>query len=460
MCATRIDPFEDADNLYPKSSPNGTPIIPSLLVRPSTSQIVPAQTAVLADVAIIDSLTLTQNTEAIAAYGVVGSVSLTAPIPLNQTLPNDEISGALSEALDAFSQGLLNTFYEGSTSVVSVKSLSEPSLVQVTPMTNIDELLGLTSNNISVPRAYYGVVLDFSNLQLQMAPVVTTSQSSLVLVLVDNVNNSVVIDNLIAPLVVVENFVNTGTGTLTVTTAGANVHSLSLDGNINFTLTNNQVASGVSILAGNDNGDVTLYLHGGSSNQSGTDFIDLGNGNNFVLDTNAENILFSFGNGNNTVLLIEQSVSGLVSFGNHSQGVTDFVTLGANLLAGQNAQVSPNLITIAGLNNGPNSSDALAFLNDMNNQLVWSNGSAMNAQVTGIVGDPNNLVNWIHEAQHQANNPHSVSWFQFNGDTYLLETAMGDVGNHIGDTLVKIVGITHFTGPTGELAIGMLHFLG
>ena len=267
-------------------------------------------------------------------------------------------------------------------------------------------------------------------------------------------------DNLIAPLVVVENFVNTGTGTLTVTTAGANVHSLSLDGNINFTLTNNQVASGVSILAGNDNGDVTLYLHGGSSNQSGTDFIDLGNGNNFVLDTNAENILFSFGNGNNTVLLIEQSVSGLVSFGNHSQGVTDFVTLGANLLAGQNAQVSPNLITIAGLNNGPNSSDALAFLNDMNNQLVWSNGSAMNAQVTGIVGDPNNLVNWIHEAQHQANNPHSVSWFQFNGDTYLLETAMGDVGNHIGDTLVKIVGITHFTGPTGELAIGMLHFLG
>jgi len=53
-----------------------------------------------------------------------------------------------------------------------------------------------------------------------------------------------------------------------------------------------------------------------------------------------------------------------------------------------------------------------------------------------------------------------VAWFHFAGNTYVLETAAGASGNHTGDTLVKLTGLTQFTNTDGELSIGMLHLAG
>ena len=136
------------------------------------------------------------------------------------------------------------------------------------------------------------------------------------------------------------------------------------------------------------------------------------------------------------------------------------MAVASNGLNTASALAASDLVTIAGLNNDALGHDTVAFLSDMGASLSWVGHSASAAQVSVVASQANELVNWVSAAQQQASNPHSVAWFQFNGNTYVLESAVGTAGNHVGDTLIKFTGLTQFTGDDGELAFGMLHLAG
>ena len=88
--------------------------------------------------------------------------------------------------------------------------------------------------------------------------------------------------------------------------------------------------------------------------------------------------------------------------------------------------------------------------------------------VVGSGGDTTLLADWVAAADGKAGSlvtgaAHTVDWFQYQGNTYLLESVAGqttDVGTMAaGNTLVELVGtgytFTHATGATGTL-----HLLG
>ena len=153
-------------------------------------------------------------------------------------------------------------------------------------------------------------------------------------------------------------------------------------------------------------------------------------------------------------------MNGSIHFAAHSGDNYDLVALAPNGANSVSTLANNPALNISGLNNAPNSLDAIAFLGDLNGQLVWAGGSGANAQVTHPQGDASNLASWINAAQNNANVAHSVAWFQFDGNTYIFESANGISAAIAGDTLVKLTGLTQFTGGAGELSLGMLHLAG
>ena len=113
-------------------------------------------------------------------------------------------------------------------------------------------------------------------------------------------------------------------------------------------------------------------------------------------------------------------------------------------------------MTISGLNSG----DAIAFLSDMGSTLIWAGGSAENAQVVLQSGDVANLATWVAAAQNQVTQAHSIAWFNFDGATYILESAVGAGISHASDTLVRLTGSATLSDSGVELSQGILQFVG
>ena len=271
-----------------------------------------------------------------------------------------------------------------------------------------------------------------------------------------------------------ETFTNTSAGTLAIgTTTGAALATLNLNGAVTYTATADAVTTGVTVNGATDNKVVTLTLTGTTGTTAHTDTITLGNGNNVVSDAityaagqhNAANI--TVGTGANTVTLSNQIV-GSVNFGAHAYVTADNLAVGANG-TGTTLTLAPTVIvTATGLNNVSAGSDNITFGGD-NTALAWVGGVANGtlAQTTtaqaAAIGDITNLATWVTAAESNNTAAHQVTWFNFGGNTYVLE----NVGNvhtgafSAGDTLVKLTGTTSFTGTTAaELGTGVLHLLG
>jgi len=463
MYIFKSDTPDGADEYLSKSSKNlatSSSTAEGVLARLQIAPIVPAQIASISGSFAPTSAVLSSIAESITAAGAISNIGRPVSEDYAIQAANEESNNTLVASLEAFSKNLLANANEASLAIVPIASLSDTSLGQIP--TAVDNQVQITAASVtSVALPIEHVVVDVSTLPVVSAPVVITALSDSAITVIDSGNNNVQIQDFVAPLVTTESFVNTGAGTLTVTTAATHVASLSLSGNVAYTALADEVTSGITVSGQSDASNVTLFLVGGASNAQGSsDFITLGNGNDFVFDAGDGQVLLNLGSGQNTVILAGVGVTGVVNLAAHDSSVADMIALAANGLSSPHDLANNALVTVAGLNNNAQGQDVITFLGDMDSQLVWAQGSATGAQVTHVSGDAASLESWVSAAQLQAGNEHSVAWFHFAGNTYVLETAAGASGNHTGDTLVKLTGLTQFTNTDGELSIGMLHLAG
>jgi len=464
MYIFKSDTPDGVEEYLSKSSKS--PLSPTLvaeanLARLQIAPVVPAQTALLAGAAVAPTgLVLSNIADLIANAGAISTIGQPATQEDALQVANADSNSGVAASLEAFSKNLLSNADAASLMIVPVANLSDSDLGQHLSTLEARSPLAQVAALSSEP-VQERTMIDVSSLHSMAIPVLITGLSEHTLTVIDSALGNVQIEDFVAPQAIVENFINTGVGVLTVTTAATHVASLTLSGNVAFTALANEVTCGITVSGESDSSDVTLFLLGGASNTQGsTDFITLGNGNNFVFDAGNGQVLLNLGNGENTILLSGTGVNGVVNFAHHDQGVADFVALASNGFLSAQELASHALITIAGLNNDAQSHDAIAFLGDMNGELAWANGSASGAQITSVAGEVASLESWVVAAQAQAISAHSVAWFHFGGNTYVLETAAGSAGDHTADTLVKLTGLTQFTNPDGELSIGMLHLMG
>ena len=465
MYVFNLDTSDEAEQFLPKSSKS--PVASAALtevngVRLPPAPVVQAPMATLSGSVIPSGLVLGDITDSIASISLITNLGLPVSQAYITQAANEEAlnSKALIGSLEAYSQNVLNNLSELSSAPIAIANLSDLANEQsALPMTSAADLRGPVFVPAGAPLDH--AIIDVSTLQSYIAPVVITALSDSAVMVLDSANGNVQINDFIAPQAVVESFINTGAGTLTVTTAASHLASLSLSGNIAFTATADEVTSGITVSGGADAANVALFLMGGSSSAQGSsDFITLGNGNDFVLDAGDGQLFINLGSGQDTVILAGVGVTGVVNFAAHAASVGDMVAVAANGIESAQALSVNALMSIAGLNNDAQSQDAITFLSDMDAQIAWAGGTGSSAHVGTVNGDAGNLANWIAAAQTLASNAHSVAWFQFGGNTYVLESANGSGVNHAGDTLIKLVGLTQFTGNNGEFSTGALHLAG
>jgi hypothetical protein len=474
---------DGVDEKLSKPSPGvSAPLADGLSARVLIAPVVPAQRAHLAGVSG-SGLALTSIVDAIVTAGIVSNAALPLTSEYAPHAANENSVNILAGALEAFSKNALNNLGVANFAAVPITSLSDSPAageLSIAPHRLSDASVPMSGGLVSAMGTIGSgpvlpnlpVIVDVSaaplpNAPLPNAPVVISALTDNDITVTSNSNSDVHLNNF-TQQAAVQNYINTGAGTLSVITSGTQLSSLSLTGNVAFSALADEVTSGITVSALHNSSDVTLYLVGGASAKQGSsDVITLGNGNNFVLDAGDGQVTLNFGSGTNVVMLTGVGVNGQVHFAQHTDSVGDFVTIAANGASSAAQLAQTSIVTISGLNNREHSLDTITFLGDMGANLSWSarsdasaGANASNAQVMTALGDATQLQSWVGAAQAQASHAHSVAWFQFDGNTYVLESATGNAGNHLGDTLVRLTGLTQFTGDNGELAFSTLHLAG
>lgn len=202
-----------------------------------------------------------------------------------------------------------------------------------------------------------------------------------------------------------------------------------------FTLGNGANSINTGAAAGNGNNTVT----GGS----GVDTIKLGNGNN-TIDVGAGNNVVIVGNGNNTITATTGQQDITVGTGQNvitiavDTGDADIITVAAPTTANTYS-------TITGLTAG----DKLNFAEQ--GTEVWLGGTATTAKISLNPGTAL-FADYISAATsgNATAGAHGVfSWFQFGGDTYVVQdnsNADGYVNN--ADIVVKLTGLVDLATST------------
>ena len=455
MYIFKSDPSDGSDDSLLKSSKtssSATQAAENMLAR-LQAPVVPAQIASLST-PLPTGIVLSNLVDNVALAGVISTIGQPANQPLVTDLSNESAFAAQTAAEEKLSKDVLGALANSSSSVLSISSLADAAIVHQ-PVATQESSVSLGGS--PAPFSNQAGMIDLSTLPAG-APVVITklsAEGSAVTVIHESSGN-VRITDFAQPDAVSETFINTGLGVLTVTTPATKVSSLSLSGNVEFTATGIEVTSGITVSGESDASDVALFITGGASSATGsTDFITLGDGNNFVFNAGTGSIFVNLGTGANSVILSGVGASGVVNLATNDVGRGDFVAIAANGLSDPSALAAAPLVTITGLNGG----DAISFLSDMGSNLSWASGSAQGAQVQTPQGDAANLANWIAAAQAQANQAHTVAWFQFDGATYVFES-VGNGANHNGDTLVKLTGMINLADGQVELSQGLLQILG
>ena len=454
MYIFKSNPSDGSDDSLLKSSK--TPLSASQAAEGNLarlqSPIVPAQVASLST-PLPTGILLSNLGDAVALAGVISTIGQPANQSYDASVLSQESIQAQANAEEKLSKDVLGILASTSSTALPISSLSDIVIGhnQIAPAdSNVAQGLA------SFASANAAGVIDLSILP-PGSPVLITELSdagSAVTVINDALGNVRIADFKQVDTVS-ETFINTGLGVMTVITPATNVSSLSLSGKVEFTATGIEVTSGITVSGESDSSNVALYITGGASSLTGsTDVINLGDGNNFVFNAGDGAIYVKLGAGANSIILAGVGASGVVNLASNDVGTADMVAIAANGLSSAEALAAVPLVTITGLNGG----DAISFLSDLGIDLIWAGGSAHGAQVQAVSGDIHNLVSWIAAAQAQANQAHSVAWFQFDGATYILETVSGTAQN--GDTLVRLTGAMNLSDAQAELSQGLLHLVG
>ena len=131
-----------------------------------------------------------------------------------------------------------------------------------------------------------------------------------------------------------------------------------------------------------------------------------------------------------------QGAVGQISFAAHT--ASDYVSVGT---LGSNVDLT-HILTISGLNN--NGADAIAFIDAYGDYVTT--GSMQQVVAADVGGDPSQLASWVAAAVGQGGLvpqvAHGVAWFQFSGNTYLVETSTANDAGVISahDTVVELTG--------------------
>jgi len=200
-----------------------------------------------------------------------------------------------------------------------------------------------------------------------------------------------------------------------------------------------------------------------TANTATTVHVTAGNGTDVISATAAgASVTIAAGTGSNSVT-IGNTDTGTISFGAHTTG-TDTVALGtsgASLTA---------IVTLSGLNDSATSTDSIVFSGDLNTLTGFTQVTAGSVVASG--GNTTLLTSWVAAADGATGSAvatagatpgaaHGITWFQFQGNTYILESVAGAGANAgtmvAGNTLVELVGtgytFAHTTGTGGHLAL-------
>jgi hypothetical protein len=239
-----------------------------------------------------------------------------------------------------------------------------------------------------------------------------------------------------------------------------------------------QLGAGVAgstqnIALGNGTGDTAATLSGGTVNivfGNGSDFvysnqagatlhITAGNGANGIYVTGAGDIInISAGTGAN-IIATGNDAAGSIILGSHSE--TDAIALGTLAASGGASDIT-HIVSIHGLNNGL--ADTLTFA-DAATVAVGAIRQITAANVAAAGGNTVALSDWVATAVGKgsivAQSAHAIDFFQFGGNTYLVENATAtDVGIVSAyDTVVELIG-TSYSFAHSSATVGTLHLLG
>jgi hypothetical protein len=398
---------------------------------------------------------LSNLVDATALAGVISSIGQPANQPLmSSAAVNQAAEAAQAHSQEKLGQDMLSILANTTSQALPISSLADVQAGQRPAALPTEQAIAIEAP-LAVPAAEI-FAADVSILPPGEPVMITKlSDGKAAVTVIAEVAGNVRIADFKYVEAVSETFINTGLGTLTVTTPATNVSSLSLSGNVEFVATGIEVTSGITVSGGLNSSNVALFITGGaSSSQGSSDVINLGNGDNFVFNAGDGAIYVNLGTGANSVILAGIGASGEVSFATNDAGTGDLIAIAANGVSTVEALATSPLITVTGLNGG----DAISFLGDLGSSLNWAGGSALSAQVKLANNEDASLVALLSAAQNQASQAHSVAWFYYDGATYILETASGSGAALNGDTLVKLTGSISLYDA--QLSQGMIQLAG
>lgn len=459
MYIFKPDPSDGSDDSVLKSSraPSSNSQVAESMLSRLQAPVVPAQVASLS-VPLPTGIVLSNLVDNVALAGVISTIGQPANQPFVAQEGNAELLAVSQPNFEEkFSKEILGVIGKSASQILPITSLSDGAFTQAQPRIEDGVVaIGMLSNSVA-GSAEAAEPVDLSLLPPGTPVVITQlSNDGPAVTMIHNGVGNVQITDFKQVDVVSQTFINTGLGVLTVTTPATNVSSLSLSGKVEFTATGIEVTSGITVSGESDSSNVTLYITGGAQSSLGSsDVINLGDGNNFVFNAGDGSIFVNLGTGANSVVLAGVGASGVINLAANDIGTADLVAIAANGAKSAEGLAAATLITVQGLNKG----DAISFLGDLGSDLIWAGGSAKNAQVQMPSSVDGDLVSYITAAQAQANLAHSIAWFNFDGATYIFETASGNQSSTSGDTLIKLTGTVTFTDDQVELSQGTFHLL-
>src|SRR5476649_527379 len=253
---------------------------------------------------------------------------------------------------------------------------------------------------------------------------------------------------------------NVGTATATISNwlPGSSLNSLTISGDVVLgaaALTATQLGTpisltsltGVTIVAPSDNARLNLALAGAGSGH--VDTITVGNGNNSLADASTSgHVNITVGSGANTIHLGNAASAGYqvnVTLAAHPSlaGIDDTIFVGT-VAAGANA---PSVII-----NGTSNGDQIHFGVDtalLSTQLSTAQQASIAAlgSLAAAAGYVDALASTV---------AHSVTTFQWHGDSYALESVENGNGTLTGaDSLIELAGLASTAGVSFNIAQAM-----
>ena len=297
--------------------------------------------------------------------------------------------------------------------------------------------------------------------------------------------------------------------------------TLNLNGNVGVTLYGDSYTGGFTISGATDNANVSFDGTGPTA-AGATNTIRLGNGNDSIgieAGSSSSSDTITLGTGTNTV--IDQSSGAVTLTVTGAAGVTEYLTVygtsdtivagnGNNIIdaAGQGgtitvgsgtntietgvgaafnitigAHTTADTVAVGGLNSPEDLTkiDTIAGLNNAGQDAILFNDAFLNIAGNGVVqitdanvlaasGSDATLADWVAAALGAGGVvpqiAHSLLFFQFQGNTYLVDTGSGSAAGVLStsDTVVELVGtnytFAHATFSAGATSGAWLHLNG